>query len=388
MLTLPPLSLYVHIPWCIRKCPYCDFNSHAASHAESAGLPEDDYINALVADLQRERGKAQGRELCSVFFGGGTPSLFSATGIGRILKAADQLIGFADRAEITLEANPGTAEQARFRGYREVGVNRLSIGIQSFSTVMLQALGRIHCDTEARNAIAVAQQAGFDNINLDLMHGLPGQTASMALADLEQATAMAPAHISWYQLTIEPNTAFYSGTPVLPNETVLAEIQEQGQQLLAASGYGQYEVSAFSREQRESAHNLNYWQFGDYLGIGAGAHGKVTEPDTGQIIRNQKIRQPNGYMSGADRGFTARESAIGREELTLEFFMNALRLRRGVPREMFALRTGLAEHSITATWENLAKDGLVEPWGQTLTTTPNGFAFLNEVLLRLDQYLE
>ena len=280
---LPPLALYIHIPWCVRKCPYCDFNSHAASPT----LPEEEYVDALLADLDQDLHAVHGRELSSIFFGGGTPSLFSAQALGRLLKGVEQRIRFAPDIEITLEANPGTFEQEKFTAYRALGINRLSIGIQSFQEQKLKALGRIHNGDEAIRAAGMARQAGFDNFNLDLMHGLPDQSLDDALGDLRQAIAMKPTHLSWYQLTLEPNTVFWNQPPVLPEDDTLWDIQEAGQALLAEHGYAQYEVSAYAQPGRAARHNLNYWSFGDFIGIGAGAHGKLSHPD-GRILRTWK----------------------------------------------------------------------------------------------------
>jgi oxygen-independent coproporphyrinogen-3 oxidase len=313
-LFLPPLSLYVHIPWCVRKCPYCDFNSHAAGES----LPEEEYVQALIRELEIELPYAQGRPLQSIFFGGGTPSLFSADNIGRIIQAARRRIGFSDNIEITLEANPGTFEQEKFSGYRSVGVNRLSIGIQSFNDLHLQKLGRIHSGENALAAVAMARQAGFDNFNLDLMHGLPGQTEEEALADLQQAIDLEPTHISWYQLTIEPNTEFYRRPPTLPEDQVLENIQEEGIKKLRDNHFFQYEISAFCRDNRESSHNKNYWQFGDYLGIGAGAHGKITLPDEHRIIRTAKTRHPTDYLQ-REHSFMASCQQIDKKEHAREF---------------------------------------------------------------------
>ena len=294
MKILPPsLSLYVHIPWCVRKCPYCDFNSHA-------GTPEEErYIAALGADLDVERELAQGRQIDSIFFGGGTPSLFSGEGIARTLEYVRGHFELAADAEITLEANPGAVDAGHFAAYRAAGVNRLSIGVQSFDEAMLERLGRIHSTQEAREALQIARKAGFDNCNLDLMFGLPGQSRAMAMEDLQQAIELQPEHLSWYQLTLEPNTAFYAAPPAgLPDDEHLAEISETGLELLGASGYRQYEVSAHARPGHACRHNLNYWQFGDYIGIGAGAHGKLTLPD-GSIVRRRKQRHPQRYMQAA-----------------------------------------------------------------------------------------
>ena len=287
---LPPLALYVHIPWCVRKCPYCDFNSHAAG----PNLPEDEYVAALLADLDQDLAQAQGRELTSIFFGGGTPSLFSASALGRILEGVERRIGFAGDIEITLEANPGTFEQAKFSAYRRLGINRLSIGVQSFQSAQLKALGRIHDGDEAIRAADMARAAGFDNFNLDLMHGLPGQDVAAALDDLRTAIAQAPTHLSWYQLTMEPNTVFWNQPPELPEDDTLWDIQEAGQALLAEHGFVQYETSAYARDNQRARHNLNYWTFGDFLGIGAGAHAKLSSAD-GQVRRSWKTTSSTTY---------------------------------------------------------------------------------------------
>ncbi|MCK9505965.1 MAG: radical SAM family heme chaperone HemW [Porticoccaceae bacterium] len=379
MLVLPPLSLYVHIPWCVRKCPYCDFNSHEAK----GDIPEADYVAALIADLQADLPQVQGRKLISIFFGGGTPSLFSPAAIGEILNAAEQRIGFAADIEITLEANPGTFEQARFRGYRSAGVNRLSIGIQSFNNQQLSALGRIHDRASAITAASSARNAGFDNFNLDLMHGLPDQSVNAALADLKLALDMNPTHLSWYQLTIEANTAFYKQPPSLPDEDILGDIQEQGHQLLTAAGFNHYEVSAYAQPERQSRHNLNYWQFGDYLGIGAGAHGKITQADSGHILRHSKTRAPANYLARSREtagNFIASSTQIAPQELPLEFLMNALRLMDGVPFELFQQRTGVDFAVVAPQWQTLVTKGLLQPADKYLATTPLGFRFLNTVL--------
>ncbi|WP_027330472.1 radical SAM family heme chaperone HemW [Marinimicrobium agarilyticum] len=379
-LTLPPLSLYVHIPWCVRKCPYCDFNSHQAGE----NLPEHEYVDALIEDLKAEAPMAQGRRIHTVFFGGGTPSLFSADAIGRILENVDRLVGLSTDAEITLEANPGTFEQARFSGYRHAGVNRLSIGIQSFQEAQLQRLGRIHGREEALAAVEVARKAGFDNLNLDLMHGLPDQTTAAARADLAQAIALAPEHLSWYQLTIEPNTHFYNAPPLLPVEDTLADIQDTGEALLAAAGYQQYEVSAYARPQRRAGHNLNYWTYGDYLGVGAGAHGKITLPESGRIVRRWKTRLPAHYLERRHGGSTgpmlAGEQTLEPEALPLDYLLNALRLNEGVPSAQFTERTGLLLQALQPAWQGLEEKGLVHPYRERLVTTDLGRRFLNDVL--------
>ncbi len=386
MLELPPLTLYVHLPWCVRKCPYCDFNSHQVSSSHlisssdqvSGELPEMEYVAALCRDLDRELPWVQGRQLDSLFFGGGTPSLFSAKAIGALLDHVAKRIGFAAGAEITLEANPGTAEAGRFRDYHRAGVNRLSLGIQSFADPALTALGRIHSGKQALAAVDLARAAGFTRLNLDLMHGLPGQTEADAAADLEQALALDPGHISWYQLTIEPNTAFHRKPPILPKEAVLDAIGQRGAALLAAAGYGQYEVSAHARIGQASLHNRNYWEFGDYLGIGAGAHGKLTDPAAGRIVRRRKTRQPKHYLAAADPCVAGDPVSHG--ELPLEFLMNALRLNAGVPTSYFPARTGLPLTVLADFWAELTTRELLEPFGERLCTTPLGHRFLDTVL--------
>lgn len=371
---LPPLALYIHIPWCVRKCPYCDFNSHAASPT----LPEEEYVDALLADLDLELHAVHGRELSSIFFGGGTPSLFSAPALGRLLKGVEQRIPFAGDIEITLEANPGTFEQEKFTAYRALGINRLSIGIQSFQEQKLKALGRIHNGDEAIRAAGMARQAGFDNFNLDLMHGLPDQSLDDALDDLRQAIAMKPTHLSWYQLTLEPNTVFWNQPPVLPEDDTLWDIQEAGQALLAEHGYAQYEVSAYAQPGRAARHNLNYWSFGDFIGIGAGAHGKLSHPD-GRIQRTWKTRLPKDYLNPA-KPFKAGEKDLGNEELPFEFLMNALRLTDGVDAALFAQRTGLDLSSLAEGRRQAEQSGLLQVEPSRLAATARGQLFLNDLL--------
>ncbi|WP_260403184.1 radical SAM family heme chaperone HemW [Pseudomonas nitroreducens] len=375
-LQLPPLAAYVHIPWCVRKCPYCDFNSHAAGPE----LPEDAYVEALLADLAADRGYVQGRHLTSIFFGGGTPSLFSASALGRILEGLEQQVGFESNIEITLEANPGTFEQAKFADYRALGINRLSIGIQSFQAEKLKALGRIHDGDEAVRAAEMARRAGFDNFNLDLMHGLPEQSVEDALSDLRQAIALAPTHLSWYQLTMEPNTVFWSQPPELPEDDQLWEIQEAGQALLAQAGYVQYETSAYARDGKRARHNLNYWTFGDFLGIGAGAHAKLTTPQ-GRILRTWKTRLPKDYLN-PEKPFQAGERDLEADDLPFEFMMNALRLTDGVPAATFAERTGLPLAFIEAACNQARKDGLLLDDPQRLAPSERGQLFLNDLLQR------
>ena len=371
---LPPLAAYIHIPWCVRKCPYCDFNSHAAGPS----LPEDAYVAALLADLDCDLDQAQGRVLSSIFFGGGTPSLFSAQALGRILEGLEQRIGFADDIEITLEANPGTFEQAKFRDYRSLGINRLSIGVQSFQADKLKALGRIHDGDEAVRAADMARAAGFDNFNLDLMHGLPQQSLDDALGDLRTAIAQQPTHLSWYQLTVEPNTEFWNRPPTLPEDETLWDIQEAGQALLAEHGYRQYETSAYAQPGRQARHNLNYWTFGDFLGLGAGAHGKASSPD-GQIRRHWKTRLPKDYLDPAKR-FRAGDKLLEPDELPFEFLMNVLRLTDGVPSALFTERTGLSTTQLAEGRHEAEARGLLEPDPQRLVATAKGQLFLNDLL--------
>ncbi|WP_185268027.1 radical SAM family heme chaperone HemW [Halopseudomonas xiamenensis] len=374
MTPLPPLAAYVHIPWCVRKCPYCDFNSHTYD----SGLPETEYIDALIADLDGDLQYVQGRPLVSIFFGGGTPSLFSAASLERLLQAMQQRLRFAEDIEITLEANPGTFEQAKFKDYRAAGINRLSIGIQSFNPQHLKALGRIHDDREALAAVDMARRAGFDNLNLDLMHGLPGQSLAQALADIDQALALGPEHLSWYQLTLEPNTVFYSRPPQLPEDEVLWDIQEAGQARLAGAGYAQYEISAYAREGRRARHNLNYWQYGDFLGIGAGAHGKLSHAD-GRVERYWKTRQPRDYLN-PDKAFRAGNKILTADELPFDFLMNTLRLVDGVPSAWYQQRTGQPIDSAAARLDQAVQRGLLEPWQQQLRPTERGRLFLNDLL--------
>ncbi|MFW9267231.1 radical SAM family heme chaperone HemW [Pseudomonas sp. R4-84] len=371
---LPPLALYIHIPWCVRKCPYCDFNSHTASPQ----LPEEEYVDALLADLDQDLHGVHGRPLSSIFFGGGTPSLFSAQALGRLLRGVEARIPFAPDIEITLEANPGTFEQEKFVAYRALGINRLSIGIQSFQQAKLQALGRIHNGDEAVRAAGMARQAGFDNFNLDLMHGLPDQSLEDALSDLRQAIALKPTHLSWYQLTLEPNTVFWNQPPILPEDDTLWDIQEAGQALLAEHGYAQYEVSAYAQPGRAARHNLNYWSFGDFIGIGAGAHGKLSHPD-GRIVRTWKTRLPKDYLNPAKR-FLAGEKSLANEELPFEFLMNALRLTEGVAAQLYPQRTGLSLESLADGRREAEQSGLLQVEPSRLAATERGQLFLNDLL--------
>lgn len=371
---LPPLALYIHIPWCVKKCPYCDFNSHAAGPT----LPEEEYVDALLADLDNDLSQVHGRPLASIFFGGGTPSLFSAKALGRLLEGVERRVTFASDIEITLEANPGTFEQAKFRDYRSLGINRLSIGVQSFQEAKLKALGRIHDGVEAIRAADMARAAGFDNFNLDLMHGLPDQSIEDALFDLRTAIAQQPTHLSWYQLTMEPNTVFWSQPPQLPEDDLLWDIQEAGQALLAAEGYAQYEVSAYAQPGKAARHNLNYWAFGDFLGIGAGAHAKLSQPD-GSISRNWKTRLPKDYLD-AGKAFSAGVRPLGADELPFEFLMNVLRLTDGVASELFTQRTGLPLDLLAEARDEAQRRGLMLADPARLVATREGQLFLNDLL--------
>jgi len=379
---LPPLALYIHIPWCVRKCPYCDFNSHEARSA----VPEARYIAALVADLERALPHIWGRRVYSVFFGGGTPSLFSAPGIDAILSAVRARLPLASDAEITLEANPGTFEAEKFAAYRAAGVNRLSIGVQSFDSRHLKALGRIHDDGEARRAIEIAR-AHFDNFNLDLMYALPEQTVAEARADIECALAYAPPHLSVYHLTIEPNTYFHRHPPRVPDEEVAAAMQDAVESLLAAHGYCHYETSAYARAPDTSRppsaaygrHNLNYWTFGDYLGIGAGAHSKLTFSD--RIVREMRYKQPKQYMAQALAGSAVQASEpVSPREVGFEFMMNALRLTQGFDAGIFAERTGLPLNAVLPQLEEAERRGLIARDHRRIQPTALGRRFLNDLL--------
>lgn len=374
---LPPLSAYIHIPWCVRKCPYCDFNSHSIGDEE---LPELDYLYSLASDLQDDLPLVQERTLETVFFGGGTPSLFSDIAIGNLITLLDKTVGFSPDCEITLEANPGTFEAEKFAGYRELGVNRLSIGVQSFETEKLQKLGRIHSSEEAIKAFGIARDAGFENINLDLMHGLPNQSSDQALADLQQAIDLGPEHISWYELTIEPNTEYFKRPPRLPTESILASINDEGHALLSAAGYKRYETSAYCLEGKESRHNLNYWQFGDYLGIGAGAHGKITEPSG--IKRFSKTRAPNHYLNTRE-SYRVGESPVEIEDQAFEFLMNALRLIEGSSFDIFESRTQLSRAEIEKTIDKLCKLGYLDRDAERFWPNHKGVRYLNNCLIEL-----
>lgn len=370
-----PLTLYIHLPWCVRKCPYCDFNSHALKQT----IPENEYIGALIDDLQQNLSTVADRDIKSIFFGGGTPSLFSPVAIEKLLKKIKTFLKINDDIEITLEANPGTVEQERFRGFKQAGINRLSIGIQSFQAEKLKILGRIHDNKDAINAIQAAKSAGFNNFNLDLMYGLPQQSVADALQDLKIAISMQPTHLSWYQLTLEPNTLFYQKPPVLPDQEHIWEMQNQGQALLAEHGFQQYEISAYSLPDYSCQHNLNYWEFGDYLGIGAGAHSKITDINSGKIKRIAKVKHPNDYLN-KNKSFIAEEKIINQAELPLEFMMNALRLHKKISLQLFHERTGLTTRAIIKTLNDAKKMDLLTWNDDFLEVTAHGRNFLNNLL--------
>ncbi len=371
-----PLSLYLHIPWCIKKCPYCDFNSHQAK----GEIPEDKYTPALISDLESELPLIWGRSIESVFIGGGTPSLYSAKAMDRLLSGLRERLTIRPNTEITMEANPGTFEQDRFSAYQEAGINRLSIGVQSFNDKHLKALGRIHGADEAQRATKIAKQAGFDNFNLDIMYGLPDQTTEEAISDLQQAIEADPNHISWYQLTIEENTLFHHSPPVTPNDEILWEMQQQGQKLLADAGYYQYEVSAYAKENKQCKHNLNYWKFGDYLGIGAGAHGKLSMPD-GNITRHTKFRHPEKYMDQAlNKVPRSSEKKLAPDDLVFEFMLNVARLKDGFNEGLFEARTLLSFSEVESKLKELTSKGLIEKNRENYKPTEKGWQFVNDIV--------
>lgn len=372
-LKLLPTSLYIHIPWCIRKCPYCDFNSHKSPK----DLPEERYIDALLADFKADLSDLPAREIHTLFIGGGTPSLFSASAYEKLFNELQKLISFSKSIEISLEANPGTVEQSRFRGYRQLGFNRLSLGVQSFNSSHLITLGRIHNGDQAHRAIATARDAGFTNINIDLMYGLPEQSIGQGLADLETALGYQPEHLSWYQLTLEPNTLFYKQRPLLPNEEIIEQIEQQGLAILTEKGLNRYEISAFSRPGKIAKHNLNYWLFGDYYGIGAGAHSKITLED-GRVYRCHKRRQPLDYLA-LDKPYRANKEQLAVKRLIFEFMLNTTRLEQKIPHSLFAKRTKLPFACL--------KPGLLEAEGKGLVLikknfwqiTPQGRRYTNDL---------
>ncbi|MFO1420155.1 MAG: radical SAM family heme chaperone HemW [Candidatus Competibacteraceae bacterium] len=376
--TVPiPLALYVHVPWCARKCPYCDFNSHEAR----GPVPESAYVDALLADLEQDLPRVWGRRIDSVFIGGGTPSLFSVEALERLLSGLRARLPLRPDLEITLEANPGTVERGRFAEFREIGISRLSVGVQSFDDDQLRRLGRIHDRRDAFAAAEAAHAAGLDNFNLDLMFGLPGQTVEQALADIANAIALQPAHVSYYQLTIEPNTRFHQSPPVLPDEETSDAIQGRARAELARQGYERYEISAYARDGRRCRHNLNYWEFGDYLGIGAGAHGKLTDPVAGRIHRLWKLKHPRDYLARAGTPAGIGEDVpIRAADLPVEFLMNALRLVDGVPANLFAERTGLPLDALEPRLSRARARGLMEQGAERLQATELGLRFLNDLL--------
>ncbi|MBA0213108.1 radical SAM family heme chaperone HemW [Pectobacterium brasiliense] len=372
MLKLPPLSLYIHIPWCVQKCPYCDFNSHALK----GDVPHQEYVDHLLADLDADLPLASGRELHSIFIGGGTPSLLSAEAMQALLDGVRARIPLTPDAEITMEANPGTVEADRFSGYQRAGINRISIGVQSFDPQKLTRLGRIHGPDEAKRAAHLAAGLGLRSFNLDLMHGLPDQSLDEALDDLRQAIALNPPHLSWYQLTIEPNTLFSSRPPTLPDDDALWDIYEQGHALLSAAGYQQYETSAYAKPGYQCQHNLNYWRFGDYLGIGCGAHGKLTFSD-GRILRTVKVRHPRGYMQGT---YLDKQHDVANDDRPFEFFMNRFRLLEAAPRADFTAYTGLQEHIIRPQLDQALAQGYLTETATHWQITEHGKLFLNSLL--------
>ncbi len=369
-----PLSLYIHFPWCIKKCPYCDFNSHPINQS----LPEEEYIHTLIQDLEQALPTIWGRKITTIFMGGGTPSLFSVEAIDHLLQEINARLPLTPNLEITLEANPSTVEQKKFKAYRQIGINRLSLGIQSFLEDKLHSLGRVHDGKEAREAILIAKEAGFENFNLDLMFGLPEQTPDEALLDLEIALSFQPKHLSWYQLTIESNTYFAQFPPSLPPDDLIWKMQEQGQALLHAHGLSQYEISAYSEPHYQCLHNRNYWEYGDYLGIGAGAHSKITLFDTHQILRKRKIRHPKHYLHG--KQFTDEEKIVTDQEKPLEFLLNALRLYEPIPKLLFQERTGLPLSAIEHQINIATQKGLLISTDNALITTELGKRFLNDLL--------
>ncbi|HET9106103.1 MAG TPA: radical SAM family heme chaperone HemW [Steroidobacteraceae bacterium] len=377
MLETPPLALYVHFPWCVRKCPYCDFNSHVLR----GELDERRYIEALESDLAAQAPEASGREVISAFLGGGTPSLFSPSAVARLLEAARRHLALAADLEVTLEANPGTIERGKFAEYRAAGVNRVSLGAQSFDDARLAALGRIHCAEETRRAAAELHAAGLDNFNIDLMYALPGQDVGAALRDVEAALALGPGHLSHYQLTIEAGTVFAGRPPPLPDDDAAERMLDACRESLEKEGFARYEVSAYAAAGRRCRHNVNYWTFGDYLGIGAGAHGKLSTPGAERVTRTTQVREPRRYLASAGSG-TFTRTAVPASELPFEFMLNALRLLEGFEAETFTLRTGLPWDAVAGTMAELAAEGLIEISGTCYRASPLGLRFLNDVLLR------
>jgi len=380
LINTPPLGLYIHIPWCVKKCPYCDFNSH---EHHSKQLPEKAYLKALINDLDSELKVVDGqRDIHSVFIGGGTPSLLSGDFYIQLFAALNQRLVFSANAEITIEANPGAVDEANFKGFIDAGINRLSLGAQSFSDAALNRLGRIHDNRSIYQAFETARNCGFDNINIDLMHGLPEQSLAEGLDDLKSAFELAPEHISWYQLTIEKNTVFYNRPPTLPVENILDNLFITGLDVLADAGYRQYEVSAFARDSKQSQHNKNYWHFGDYMGIGAGAHGKISSND-GSVVRRWKTRSPSDYLKTENN--LAGSILINKDDLPLEFMMNALRLNQGFTSQLFEQRTGLDFSLVKNSIGQLQTQGLMETSGEYFHTTEKGRLFLNNVISKFSK---
>ncbi len=376
LLRNPPLSLYVHMPWCVRKCPYCDFNSHAAPEE----LPAQEYIRALVADLEQDLPMVWGRPVQSVYFGGGTPSLFSADQIAVFLSAARARLELRPDVEITLEANPGTIERDSFSAYAEAGINRVSLGVQSFDDNLLKRIGRIHGRREIEQSLQSLNSAGISNFNIDLMFALPGQDPAQSRNDIELAIDARPAHISFYQLTIEPNTAFAAQPPTLPLEDMAWDMQQAGLEILEANAYGQYEISAFAQAEKQSRHNMNYWRFGDFVAVGAGAHGKITTAANGQVQRYAKHRHPRRYLQALDSGdWRAETRILSEEELVFEFFLNQLRLKQGVVIEDFSARTGLQWCVVEQRVQKAVKKGLLEVREKRISPTALGWRFVNDI---------
>lgn len=374
-----PLSLYIHMPWCVNKCPYCDFNSH---QTPASGFDERRYINALLQDIELSLHSIWGRSIISVFIGGGTPSLFSPASIHQLLSGIRKLLGLAATREVTMEANPGTVEQGKFHEFASAGINRLSLGIQSFNDIHLEALGRIHTANESRKAVLIAQKAGFSNINLDLMFGLPQQSIKESIADIQQAIDLKTSHLSFYQLTIEPNTLFHKHPPVLPQPDDIWLMQEQANEHLNDANFSQYEVSAFCQPGKHSLHNINYWEFGDYLGIGAGAHGKITDANKQQIMRTQNHRNPEQYMLDINSQITAKTTIVAPEDLPFEYMLNRLRLYKAFSATDYESRTGLKWGTVATTIDQSIADGLMVYREPLYSTNEKGKRFLNDLTAR------
>ena len=372
----PPLSLYIHIPWCVQKCPYCDFNSHGLK----SDLPEKEYVAHLLDDLAIDAKRVGNRQVETIFIGGGTPSLFSADAMAAILEGVKARVNLAPNAEITMEANPGTVEAGKFAGFYQAGVNRISVGIQSFQPHHLKVLGRIHNELQAENAVKQAHSAGLPTFNLDLMHGLPEQSVENAMGDLQQGIALNPYHLSWYQLTIEPNTPFYSRPPALPDDDILWEIQQRGHEILEAAGYHQYEISGYAKHGHQCQHNLNYWRFGDYLGIGCGAHGKITDTKKSTIHRTVKVKHPRGYME-ISRPYLDTQTQVAEDDLPFEFFMNRFRLVEPCPIDDFSSFTGLTlPKDVDTALADAQQQGLLRLSPSHWQVTDKGRRYLNSLL--------